>query len=106
MKVVRDLVTLRAAASRLQRIAFVPTMGGLHEGHLSLIRLARRVGGAVAVSIFVNRLQFQPHEDFDKYPRAFERDRELLLREGVDLLFSPEEKTLYPEPQTFVVNPG
>lgn len=106
MKILRDIASLRAAAGALGPIAFVPTMGNLHDGHLSLVRLARRHAGAVAVSIFVNRLQFQPSEDFDRYPRTFERDRDLLQAQGVELLFAPDERVLYPEPQTFIVQPG
>jgi pantoate--beta-alanine ligase len=106
MKIVRDIAALRGATAALGPLAFVPTMGNLHEGHLSLVRLARQSAGAVAVSIFVNRLQFQPHEDFDRYPRTFERDRELLESEGVELLFAPDESVLYPQPQTYSVKPG
>lgn len=106
MKILRDIAELRAAAQAAGPLAFVPTMGNLHEGHLSLVRLARSQGGAVAASIFVNRLQFQPSEDFDRYPRTFERDCALLEQEGVELLFAPDEAVLYPEPQTFVVQPG
>jgi pantoate--beta-alanine ligase len=106
MKILHDIAALRAAAQAAGPLAFVPTMGNLHEGHLSLVRLARSHGGAVAASIFVNRLQFQPSEDFDRYPRTFKRDCALLEKEGVELLFAPEESVLYPEPQSFVVNPG
>ena len=106
MKILRDIASLRAAAAG--PLALVPTMGGLHEGHLSLVRLARKARGtrAVAVSIFVNRLQFAPGEDFDSYPRTFERDRQLLEAEGVDLLFAPGEAVFYPEKQLFKVHPG
>ena len=82
MKIVRDLASLRAAAAALGPLAFVPTMGSLHAGHVSLVRLARRHAGAVAVSIFVNRLQFAPGEDFERYPRSFEDDRRLLEELG------------------------
>lgn len=105
MKILRDIAELRAAARAAGPLAFVPTMGNLHEGHLSLVRLAR-ARGAVAASIFVNRLQFLPSEDFDRYPRTFERDCALLEHEGVALVFAPDEAVLYPEPQTFLVNPG
>jgi pantoate--beta-alanine ligase len=87
-------------------MAFVPTMGNLHEGHLSLVRIARAQAEKVAVSIFVNRLQFRPGEDFDSYPRTFERDCAMLEAAGVDLLFAPDETVLYPQPQTFMVQPG
>jgi len=106
MKLVRDIPSLRASAAGLGEIAFVPTMGGLHEGHLSLVRLAGRRGHAVAVSIFVNRLQFQPSEDFDHYPRALERDCALLQAHGAALVFAPDERVLYPEPQSVTVSPG
>ena len=79
------------------RIAFVPTMGALHEGHLSLIGLARRHAPRVVASIFVNPTQFAPHEDFDTYPRHLERDAALLARAGCDLLFLPDHETVYPE---------
>ena len=106
MKILRDFAELRAATRVAGPLAFVPTMGNLHEGHLSLVRLARARGGAVAASIFVNRLQFHPSEDFARYPRTFERDCALLEHEGVELLFAPDEAMLNPEPQTFIVNPG
>lgn len=106
MNIVRDIASLRAAATALGPLAFVPTMGNLHAGHLSLVRLARQQAKAVAVSTFVNRLQFQPHEDFERYPRTFERDRALLEAEGVELLFAPDESVLYPQPQTYTVRPG
>ena len=106
MKVVRDIASLRAAAAALPALAFVPTMGSLHAGHVSLVRLARRHAPAVAASIFVNRLQFAPGEDFERYPRSFEADRRLLEAEGVALLFAPDEQALYPSPQTVLVNPG
>ena len=80
-------------------------MGNLHEGHLSLIRLARRHAPRVAASIFVNRLQFAPGEDFERYPRTFASDCEKLAAEGVELVFAPDERTLYPEPQVYVVEP-
>jgi pantoate--beta-alanine ligase len=109
MRVVREIGELRAAlqaAAAAGPVAFVPTMGNLHAGHLSLMRTARGYGRNVAVSIFVNRLQFQPHEDFDTYPRTFERDRAMLEAAGVELLFAPDETILYPEKQQFTVHPG
>jgi pantoate--beta-alanine ligase len=106
MKIVRELQALRAATGKLGRLAVVPTMGNLHEGHLSLVRLARGHAGAVAVSVFVNRLQFQPSEDFDRYPRTLERDCALLEAQGVELVFAPDERVLYPEPQSVIVRPG
>ena len=106
MRVVRDIEGLREAL-RGARPAFVPTMGNLHEGHLSLLRQARAAlpGAPLTASIFVNRLQFAPGEDFERYPRTFERDCALLEALGVDLLFAPDERVLYPEPQAYVVTP-
>jgi pantoate--beta-alanine ligase len=92
-----------------QRIAFVPTMGNLHEGHLTLVRSAREQAKRVIVSIFVNPLQFGAGEDFDKYPRTLQRDAELLAAEGVDWLFAPPVAVMYPRPQaeqTQVLVPG
>jgi pantoate--beta-alanine ligase len=108
MQVVKSIAALREALQGRPAPAFVPTMGNLHEGHLALVRQARAAVGAgvpVVASIFVNRLQFAPHEDFDSYPRTFERDCELLQREGCDLVFAPDEAELYPEPQTVKVHP-
>jgi pantoate--beta-alanine ligase len=105
MRVVHTLAELRHALAGATGTAFVPTMGNLHEGHLSLVRLARERGGPVVASIFVNRLQFAPHEDFDTYPRTLERDCELLRATGCNLVFAPSEAELYPEPQSFTVQP-
>src|ERR1700759_3272123 len=80
-----------------RRIGFVPTMGALHEGHISLVRSARAQCNLVVVSIFVNPLQFGPNEDLVKYPRTFERDRQLLEAENVDVLFAPEAQAMYPQ---------
>jgi len=106
MQILRDIAGLRRALSAAGPVAFVPTMGNLHEGHLSLMRLARRQAPAVAASIFVNRLQFQPGEDFERYPRTFERDCAMLESEGVAFLFAPDEKVLYPQPQQVTVRAG
>jgi pantoate--beta-alanine ligase len=105
MKIISTIDELRDQLRGQLRTAFVPTMGNLHEGHLSLMRLARRHGDPVVASIFVNRLQFGPNEDFDKYPRTFQDDVAKLEKEGVYVLFAPTEKDLYPEPQEYRVQP-
>jgi pantoate--beta-alanine ligase len=105
MQILRDIASLRRAVSA-GSVAFVPTMGNLHEGHLSLVKLGRTHAAKVAVSIFVNRLQFLPGEDFERYPRTFERDCALLESEGVDFLFAPDETVLYPQTQLMRVQAG
>jgi pantoate--beta-alanine ligase len=105
MKIISSIDELRDQLRGQLRTAFVPTMGNLHEGHLSLMRLARKHGDPVVASIFVNRLQFGPNEDFDKYPRTFQADVEKLEKEGVYVLFAPTEKDMYPEPQEYRVKP-
>jgi len=105
MKIITSIEELRDQLRGQLRTAFVPTMGNLHEGHLSLMRLARKHGDPVVASIFVNRLQFGPNEDFEKYPRTFQSDVDKLEKEGVYVLFAPTEKDLYPEPQEFRVRP-
>ncbi|MBY0241109.1 MAG: pantoate--beta-alanine ligase, partial [Burkholderiaceae bacterium] len=105
MKIISSIDELRDQLSGQLRTAFVPTMGNLHEGHLSLMRLARKHGDPVVASIFVNRLQFGPNEDFDKYPRTFQADVEKLEKEGVYVLFAPTEKDMYPEPQEYRLTP-
>ncbi|HKX95051.1 MAG TPA: pantoate--beta-alanine ligase [Methylibium sp.] len=105
MRVVHTVSDLRHALAGAKPPAFVPTMGNLHEGHLQLVKQAREHGGPVVVSIFVNRLQFQPHEDFDRYPRTLERDCEQLKAIGCNLVFAPTEAELYPQPQTYKVHP-
>ena len=111
MKVVHTLAEARSALTGAPMRALVPTMGNLHDGHLQLMRVARaRVdaagpGGLTVASIFVNRLQFAPHEDFDTYPRTLARDCELLAAQGCDVVFAPSEAELYPEPQGFKVHP-
>jgi pantoate--beta-alanine ligase len=105
MQVLHTIAELRAALPGPGRCAFVPTMGSLHAGHLSLVSQARRHGLPVVASIFVNRLQFAPHEDFDRYPRTLARDSELLAGVGCDLVFAPDEAELYPSPQQYKVLP-
>ena len=105
MNIISDIEELRDQLSGQLRTAFVPTMGNLHEGHLSLMRLARKHGDPVVASIFVNRLQFGPNEDFEKYPRTMAADIAKLEKEGVYVLFAPTEKELYPEPQEYRVRP-
>ncbi len=105
MKIVHTLADLRQALSASRHPAFVPTMGNLHEGHLDLVRTAKPLGDLTVASIFVNRLQFAPHEDFDSYPRTLEADADKLRAQGCDLVFAPSERELYPQPQTFKVHP-
>lgn len=105
MEIIADIPLLRSRLKGEPSIAFVPTMGGLHEGHLSLVRIAQQKADCVVASIFVNRLQFAPTEDFDRYPRALADDCELLKDRGVDVLFAPEEKNLYPMQQEFMLEP-
>ncbi|SDV48001.1 pantoate--beta-alanine ligase [Chitinasiproducens palmae] len=105
MKVIHTIEELRDQLRGQNRVAFVPTMGNLHDGHLSLMRLARQHGDPVVASIFVNRLQFGPNEDFDSYPRTLANDIEKLERENVYVLFAPNERELYPEPQQYRVQP-
>ncbi|HEV3308649.1 MAG TPA: pantoate--beta-alanine ligase [Candidatus Sulfotelmatobacter sp.] len=97
MKICKTIEEMRAACrAGGKRLGFVPTMGALHEGHLSLVRAAKASCEVVAASIFVNPTQFDATEDLAKYPRTFERDRELLEREGVELLFAPSVEEMYP----------
>ena len=105
MRIISDIHDLRAQMSGQNRVAFVPTMGNLHAGHLSLMKIAAVHGDPVVASIFVNRLQFGPNEDFDKYPRTMQSDVDKLEAEHVYVLFAPTEKDLYPEPQEYRVLP-
>ena len=105
MQVIHTLADLRAVLAGSTKTALVPTMGNLHEGHLALVREAALHGFPVVATIFVNRLQFLPHEDFDQYPRTLERDCQLLEGAGCDIVFAPSESELYPEPQAFKVTP-
>jgi pantoate--beta-alanine ligase len=105
MQIVHSIAELRHALRHAERPVLVPTMGNLHDGHLSLLAQGKPLGDVLAASIFVNRLQFLPHEDFDQYPRTFEADRAALEQAGCDVLFAPGEADLYPEPQTFKLTP-
>ncbi len=106
MKVVHTIEELRDQLRGQLRVAFVPTMGNLHSAHLSLMKMARQHGDPVVASIFVNRLQFGPNEDFDQYPRTLAEDIEKLERaRDVYVLFAPNEKEMYPEPQNFKIQP-
>lgn len=105
MYIAHTIAELREHLSAFKRPAFVPTMGNLHDGHLALIEQARPLGDVTVASIFVNRLQFLPHEDFDTYPRTWDSDCEKLRTAGCNVLFAPDEKALYPEPQTCKVHP-
>lgn len=106
MKVVHTIEELRDQLRGQLHVSFVPTMGNLHAGHLALMKLARQHGNPVVASIFVNRLQFGPNEDFDRYPRTLESDIEKLERaRDVYVLFAPKESEMYPEPQNFQIQP-
>ena len=107
MPIIHDLSELRQVISSRkkagQTVGFVPTMGALHEGHLSLVRAARKQCDCVVVSIFVNPTQFGPNEDYSKYPRTLEADCELLRNENVDFVFAPSAETVYPSGhETFI----
>jgi pantoate--beta-alanine ligase len=105
MHIARTINELRHLLGPYRKPAFVATMGNLHEGHLTLVRQAKALGDVTVASIFVNRLQFLPHEDFDTYPRTWESDCAKLQAAGCDVVFTPSEQELYPEPQTFKVHP-
>jgi pantoate--beta-alanine ligase len=105
MDIVSTTADLHARLAGSRRVAFVPTMGNLHQGHLQLMRIAREHGDTVVASIFVNRLQFGPNEDFDRYPRTVEADCAALDRLHVDVLFAPQEQEMYPTPQVYRVVP-
>ncbi|MFN9807785.1 MAG: pantoate--beta-alanine ligase [Betaproteobacteria bacterium] len=106
MKVVHTIEELRDQLRGQNRTSFVPTMGNLHDGHLALMKMAHQHGDPVVASIFVNRLQFGPNEDFDKYPRTLQDDIDKLQKQNhVYVLFAPNEQELYPEPQNYRVSP-
>ncbi len=105
MQIQSSIPDLRAALRNCGRIVFIATMGNLHAGHIALMTQAQAHGDTVVASLFVNRLQFGPNEDFDKYPRTFADDCEKLEAAGVDVLFAPGEHDLYPEVQQYQVDP-
>ncbi len=104
MEVIETIKELRERLKREPQVACVPTMGNIHDGHLSLVRIARQHAPVTVTTIFVNRLQFGQGEDFDKYPRTFEEDCAKLEAEGNTIVFVPDEKQMYPEPQVFYVD--
>ncbi len=105
MQLIHTISELREALSQYRHPAVVPTMGNLHAGHLALVRQAKPLGDVTISTIFVNRLQFAPHEDFDTYPRTLEADCQHLEAAGCDIVFAPKESELYPQAQTFKVHP-
>src|SRR6478672_9571862 len=105
MEVITTIEELRRRLEKEPRVSCVPTMGNIHDGHLRLVGIAHDHAPLVVTTIFVNRLQFTGGEDFDRYPRTFEEDCEKLSAHGVHIVFHPDEKQMYPYPQTFVVEP-
>jgi pantoate--beta-alanine ligase len=106
MELIHTVAELRKYLERVPNNVLVPTMGNLHDGHLRLVEEASPRGACTVVSIFVNRLQFGPKEDFDRYPRTLPDDCKKLESIGCDVVFAPDEKELYPEPQTYTVQPA
>jgi len=106
MDIIHSVAALRLRLQNEPNNVFVPTMGNLHDGHIQLISVAKPRAACTVVSIFVNRLQFGPQEDFERYPRTFEADCTRLREAGVDVVFAPDETEIYPEPQTFLVEPS
>ena len=105
MDLIHSVAELRERLKREPNNVLVPTMGNLHEGHIQLVNNAKPRGACTVVSIFVNRMQFGPREDFDKYPRTLQADCDQLAAAGCDVVFAPDEKEIYPEPQTYAVEP-
>jgi pantoate--beta-alanine ligase len=105
LDLIHTVSELRTRLAGESRVVCVPTMGNLHAGHLALVDIAKRHGDCVVATIFVNRLQFEPGGDFDRYPRTLDRDRDLLEAHGCDVVFAPDEKEMYPEPQQIYVTP-
>ena len=106
MDIITSVADLRERLKREPDNVFVPTMGNLHAGHIQLTQLAKQRSACAVVSVFVNRIQFGPREDFDRYPRTLQADADKLAAAGADVLFAPGEPQIYPEPQTFVVEPS
>jgi len=106
MDVIHSVTALRERLEQVPNNVFVPTMGNLHPGHIQLIDIAKPRAACTVVSIFVNRLQFGPKDDFERYPRTLQNDFEKCRAAGVDVVFVPDERAIYPEPQTFVVEPS
>ena len=106
MDVIHTVRELRERLREERRVALVPTMGNLHEGHIQLIRIVKPKAACLVASIFVNRLQFGPKDDFNKYPRTLQGDSEKLDEAGCHVVFAPTEEEVYPEPQTFTVEPS
>jgi len=106
MELIHSVAELRARLKREASVGFVPTMGNLHQGHIDLTRIVAGKTDCTVVSIFVNRLQFGPREDFGKYPRTLPEDCEKCAAAGVDIVFAPDESEMYPEPQGFMVEPN
>jgi pantoate--beta-alanine ligase len=105
MQIIHTVAGLRRALGPVRSAVLVPTMGNLHDGHLALVRAAVAMGGPVVASVFVNRLQFAPNEDFDRYPRTLPEDARKLEAAGCDVVFAPDEAEVYPEPQSYRVVP-
>lgn len=106
MQIHDTIESVRTARAQAGKVAFVPTMGNLHEGHIALMRQAGERADCVIASIFVNRLQFGAGEDFERYPRTFAADCEKLQAAGVAHVFAPDEKVMYPQPQRYYVEPA
>ena len=105
MEIITDIPSLRLRLKSEHYVVFVPTMGNLHEGHLSLIQIAKQKSGCLVSSIFVNRLQFGQTSDFDQYPRTLKEDLKSLEKNGVDVVFAPTEEDIYPVHQEFIIEP-
>jgi pantoate--beta-alanine ligase len=105
MDLIHTVAELRARLESQRSVALVPTMGNLHAGHLSLVDIAHKHAACVVASIFVNRLQFEPGGDFDRYPRTLAQDCAFLEKAGCDVVFAPDEKEMYPHPQEMIVTP-